>query len=283
MATETIPPAVGGSPTPEDRRSRHEDVPLKRKASLADDDGDSSFTKRQRQDDDGSPPRRRPPVQETAHERRASATQEEKKRGKRLFGGLLSTLSQTSTNSQHKRRQEIERKQQERIQKQRDEEDKKRADKVARIKETRIVQQIDFEEQVMRNKHSKLLALAEFLKTKSQPSIYYLPWKRSADQEDLIDDQVRSAKATIAKEEEEFKTKKERHLSRYQPRRLSSDGEKGDAMGGLAATDAGEKHGEGRREQELVGRDEDKSAHHDDPHDESGDVVVEADEDTVIY
>lgn len=35
------------------------------------------------------------------------------------------------------------------MQKQRDEDDKKRADKVARIKETRIVEQIDFEEQVV--------------------------------------------------------------------------------------------------------------------------------------
>ncbi|KJK77567.1 hypothetical protein H634G_07306 [Metarhizium anisopliae BRIP 53293] len=281
MATETIPPAAGGSPKMEDDRSRREEAPLKRKASLVEDD-DSHYTKRQRQDDDdGSPPRRRPSIQSAAQDRRASATQEEKKRGKRLFGGLLSTLSQTSTNSQHKRRQEIERRQQERMQKQRDEDDKKRADKVARIKETRIVEQIDFEEQVMRNKHSKLLALAEFLKTKSQPSIYYLPWKRTADQEDAIDDQVRSAKDTIAKEEAEFKSKKELHLSRYQPRRPSSDKEK-DGIGRLESAHEG-KHGEERREQEPDTKDQDKSVHHHDPHDESGDVVVEADEDTVIY
>ncbi|KAG8416672.1 hypothetical protein J3458_007239 [Metarhizium acridum] len=281
MATETIPPAVGGSPKLEEQeKSRREEAPLKRKASLADDD-DSSYTKRQRQDDDRSPPRRRTSIQSTAQDRRASATQEEKKRGKRLFGGLLSTLSQTSTNSQHKRRQEIERRQQERMQKQRDEDDKKRADKVARIKETRIVEQIDFEEEVMRNKHSKLLALAEFLKTKSQPSIYYLPWKTTADQEDVIDDQVRSAKATIAKEEAEFKSKKERHLSRYQPPRPSSDKGK-DGIGRLETAGVG-KHGEERREQEPDKKDEDKSVHHHDPHDESGDVVVEADEDTVIY
>lgn len=145
----SIPPAVGGSPKLEEDKSRREEAPLKRKASLVD-DNDSPYTKRQRQDDDDrSPPRRRPSIQSAAQDRRASATQEEKKRGKRLFGGLLSTLSQTSTNSQHKRRQEIERRQQERMQKQRDEDDKKRADKVARIKETRIVEHIDFEEQVV--------------------------------------------------------------------------------------------------------------------------------------
>lgn len=45
----------------------------------------------------------------------------------------------------------------------------------------------------------------------------------------------------------------------------------------------GGKHGEERREQEPDTKDQDKSVHHHDPHDESGDVVVEADEDTVIY
>ncbi|TWU76677.1 hypothetical protein ED733_000162 [Metarhizium rileyi] len=285
MATTTVPRPVDGAPTLGQESPPKDDSSLKRKASLGDSDSDSSsfYAKRQRHDDRLSPRHRRSSVQEHPQERRESATQEEKKRGKRLFGGLLSTLSQTSTNSQHKRRQEIERRQQERIQKQRDEDDQKRSEKVAKVKEARMVEHIDFEGQVMRNKHSKLLALAQFMKTKAQPAIYYLPWKRTADQEDLIDAQVRSAKATIAKEEEEFKMKRERHLDRYQPRRVSYASVETSGLERLESTDAGQ-HGEGRRDQELAKKDDEhKPAQHHDPHDESGDVVVEADEDTVIY
>jgi hypothetical protein len=126
---------VDGSPKADEDHVTQDDAPLKRKASPVD---DSSSTKRLRQDDDRSPPHRRPSV-DTTQDRRASASQEEKKRGKRLFGGLLNTLSQTNTNSQHKRRQEIERRQQERMQKQ-----------LAKIKEARMVDQIDFEAQVVR-------------------------------------------------------------------------------------------------------------------------------------
>lgn len=185
-------------------KSLTDDANLKRKASPVDEDQDVAKRPRKdsiREDTDHSrhnrrsPPSRKSSVQEVRNERResASATQEEKKRGKRLFGGLLSTLSQTSTNSQHKRRQEIERRQHERIQKQRDEEDQKKAESLSRLREVRMAGQIGFEEQVvrilgavelqvklganmiqMRNRHKKLLALAEFLKTRSQPAIVSL-------------------------------------------------------------------------------------------------------------
>jgi hypothetical protein len=109
----------------------------KRKASF-DDDGDSAKRPRpsedahsgagaasHNQDVKGEPPA-------SANERRKSAVQEEKKRGKRLFGGLLSTLSQTKPNPQHQRRQEIERRQQERLQQRRAEDDQRRAEEEQR-------------------------------------------------------------------------------------------------------------------------------------------------------
>ena len=90
---------------------------------------------------------RRPSHDEPA--RRPSATVEDKKRGRRLFGGLLSTLSQTNTNSQQKRRQEIEKRQHERLQKQRVEDDQKREEKLAQLKQIRIAEQMDFERNVV--------------------------------------------------------------------------------------------------------------------------------------
>jgi hypothetical protein len=82
-------------------------------------------------------------------DRRKIATQEEKKRGKRLFGGLLSTLSQTSGSSTQKRRMEIERRQQERMRKQSVEDDKLREEKRARATEARKGDQIVFDEEVV--------------------------------------------------------------------------------------------------------------------------------------
>lgn len=82
---------------------------------------------------------------------RKLAIQEEKKRGKRLFGGLLSTLSQTTDSPQHKRRQDIERRQQERLAKQQAEQGLQRAKRAARLHDLRMPEQIEFEEEVVRH------------------------------------------------------------------------------------------------------------------------------------
>lgn len=133
--------------------------------------------------------------------RRESYSQEEKKRGRRLFGGLLSTLSQTTANSQQKRRLEIEKKQQEKAVKQKTEDDKRRMEKLAKLDKVRRIEQVRFDEQVvslihlpgagmsftssatrgkhiltlgidqMRTRHSNMLAMAHSLRTKSEPKL----------------------------------------------------------------------------------------------------------------
>jgi hypothetical protein len=80
---------------------------------------------------------------------RRNFSQEEKKRGQRLFGGLLNTLSQTTASSLQKKRLEIERRQQDRVQQQRVEDDKHRAEKLSKLKHTRKVEQVKFDEQVV--------------------------------------------------------------------------------------------------------------------------------------
>lgn len=87
-------------------------------------------------------------------ERKKSASLEEKKRGKRLFGGLLNTLSQTSTNSHQKRRHEIERRQLERQERQKAEADGKKEEMLARLQVVRASEQIIFEDKVVRIVHS---------------------------------------------------------------------------------------------------------------------------------
>lgn len=122
---------------------------------------------------------------------RDSFSQEEKKRGKRLFGGLLSTLSQTTNNSQQKRRQEVEKRQQERAAKQRIKDDKRRSERLAKLNKTRKVEQVRFDEQVvrdddgelyprdwltdrheqMRTRHSYMRSMAHCLQSKSEPKL----------------------------------------------------------------------------------------------------------------
>lgn len=148
IATISTPVLRVAAPAPDS--DENDKSSLKRKVSpMNADDHTESHTKRQRQHADGD--KSKPAAPGEATERTTTTTrEEEKKRGKRLFGGLLNTLSQTNTNSQHRKRQEIELKQQERLQKQRDEDDQKRAEKLSRIKEGRMIEQIYFEEQVVR-------------------------------------------------------------------------------------------------------------------------------------
>jgi hypothetical protein len=113
----------------------------------------------------------------TSHARRQSTTaaplsrDEEKKRGRRLFGGLLSTLSQTNSSTHQRKRQEIERRQHAKISMQRAEDDKQREAKLDWLRQVRMRAQIDWEERVMHTRHNHLLATARFLYTRTQPRI----------------------------------------------------------------------------------------------------------------
>lgn len=134
----------------------------KRKASSDSAEIEESFKRPKTEEDD----HRDPPAQDSttstdlkprngdgdtdAGRRDRPSKEEEKKRGKRLFGGLLNTLSQTNTGSQQKKRREIEQRQHERAQKQRAEDEKRRGEKLARITEARLQEQIKFDEKVVR-------------------------------------------------------------------------------------------------------------------------------------
>jgi hypothetical protein len=122
-------------------------------------------------------------------ERRKSSVQEERKRGQRLFGGLLSTLSQSTPNGQQKRRLEIEKRQAEKAQQQKHDDEVRRAEKLVNLKKIRKAEQIKFDEESvsdvkgstrkallisgvqMRIRHSNMLAMANFLCTKTEPKL----------------------------------------------------------------------------------------------------------------
>ncbi|KAK2070339.1 hypothetical protein P8C59_004840 [Phyllachora maydis] len=120
--------------------------------------------------------------------------QEEKKRGRRLFGGLLHTLSQPASNSgQQKRRQDAERRQLEKAQNQRVEDDKRRLERLSNILHIRETEQVKFHDEVIQRQNVKARTLARFLCTKADPSLYYVPWKLTPSQEATLDRQEQDA------------------------------------------------------------------------------------------
>ncbi|KAK8111621.1 uncharacterized protein PG998_008078 [Apiospora kogelbergensis] len=231
------------------------------------------------------------PRQISPVERRASASMEEKKRGKRLFGGLLNTLSQTTTNSQQQRRQEIERRQQEKATHQRAEDSKHREVKLARIREVRQREQIKFEEQV-----------------------YYLPWDLTERQEYRIKDQVQDAEDLIGQETREFKQRKDKRLGIVSEEKHSPPGDEmvidetsqPPPSSSLPPAAAADQPGEHQQQQTTVGSKSNIDSNplpqtdttndrasaqeaskaggsHAKEADKAGDVMVDEGEDTVIY
>ncbi|PMB69268.1 hypothetical protein BM221_003907 [Beauveria bassiana] len=254
--------------------SSRDSQPSKRKASPERDDRGES-PKRTRYDSDEETrdrPRRRSRslrrdravVDEHPPERRPTvATQEDKRRGKRLFGGLMNTLNQGPSTIQQKRRQEIEKRQKERMQKQDAEDGQRRAERLAQLRAVRIREQIVFDEEV-----------------------YYLPWRCTDHEQDIIDEQRRKARELVQREESEFEKRRKWHIDRHgaavkprpqsppreQPRPPTASPSPPDIAAAEPAMNADGDPGGGEEENSRA-----------DGHDDAGDIVEHAGEDMVIY
>ena len=104
--------------------------PPKRRLSPSSMDGENS-PKHSKHHDDEQIRKSPPSPSNNATETRKKTHVDERKRGRRLFGALVGTLSQSSSSTAHKRRADIEKKQQEKLKLQseeHDEERKQRAD-----------------------------------------------------------------------------------------------------------------------------------------------------------
>ncbi|KAH6661196.1 pinin/SDK/memA/ protein conserved region-domain-containing protein [Truncatella angustata] len=303
-------PAQQITSKPDESDSKASPNPQKRKASSPaphHGNDDSQSPKRQRRESEATRngAARSPPAPAAPLDRRQGATVEEKKRGKRLFGGLLNTLSRTNDSSSQRRRSEIERKQQAKVSQQKAEDDKHREARLAKLKAARQRDQIEWEEQVMRTKHGHLLDTARFLQTRSEPRIYYLPWDLTEDQEDLIKDQVHDAEDLTERETREFKQRKDQRLTALgisvkpiaepdtapqippshgehvsedvekTPGKVDADALPSDPSQPQNTTES--TNGNDSEHTSKAGQHQDKDA------DEAGDVMVEGDEDTVIY
>ena len=115
---------------------------------------------------------------------------EDRKRGRRLFGALLGTLSQSSSSSTaQKRRSDIEKKQQAKLKQQIEEADEEKKEKLGALMKVRRKEQRIYDKQSvclkgerrirsaglirpqMKIRHSNLLAQAYFLRTRAAPEL----------------------------------------------------------------------------------------------------------------
>lgn len=154
-----IPPEALKSPSSKRRQSSASDVASKRPRLLSHDGrSESPSTTRASPKSDTIEPEL--PVRgEPAKDRRKSSVVEERKRGQRLFGGLISTLSQSTPTGQQKRRLEIEKRQKEREAQRKIDEENKRAQKLKDLKSVRKIEQIKFDEQSVSRSNILLLAI----------------------------------------------------------------------------------------------------------------------------
>jgi len=171
-------------------------------------------------DSQQSPPYSNAPLKDSRPKRRIQGAVEERKRGQRLFGALLGTLSQSLSPAAQKRRADIERKQQNKLKLQDEEYGEKKRKRKEDLITQRNAQQEDFERQALRARHSNLKAMARFLKTKTEPVLYYKPWQLREVDEDTIDRQIRETEDLIEKEENELS---ERHHSQHTSIEQSQD------------------------------------------------------------
>lgn len=150
----------------------------------------------------GSPP---PPSAMSPPRRKSSlfTGAEEKKRGQRLFGGLLGTLSQTSSKPTHRKRDEIEKRQQDRLRRdveEREEETKRRKEELDR---TRRAEQKVWDRQSSKLGHRNMRATAGFLRTRAEPRLYYKPWELRPEEEEQIKKQKDEVEEQIRREQDQ--------------------------------------------------------------------------------
>ncbi|KAI9826294.1 MAG: hypothetical protein M1832_000211 [Thelocarpon impressellum] len=170
-------------------------------------------------------------------DRRSSHKAEERKRGQRLFGALLGTLSQSPSTNAAQRRADIEKKQQAKLKQQAADYDEKKRERTRELLAVRRREQKRFDEQSMRIRHSNTLAMARCLHTSAEPRLYYKPWELRPAEKARIKGQIEEAEATVAREVREHEER--RRLDAEQETAAEGPPRTTDAANGGAVQDPG--------------------------------------------
>ncbi|CAG8182664.1 unnamed protein product [Penicillium olsonii] len=318
MAEETLASAVT-VPEQETARQSPEVATKRRQSSVSEYD-----SKRRRLSSQGnispqserrrrsSPPAAGGDSSEQKAERPRGGREEDRKRGQRLFGGLLGTLSQKPSIAAQRRRADIEKKQQEKLKTQDVEYDELRKRRKEEREELRRRQAPLYEREAMQTRHSNMIAMAHFFKTRAEPVLYYKPWQPRPGDDSIIREQIENAEAVVAREVAEFeakyppealapkmptpesKSEQEEPIGKQQPDIQSdqpsapqenpTDSEsKVQAQSALDTARVESDHGpDPQNDQNPAAKDRNIHEHHE-SHNDDGGEVVEDNEDTVIY
>ena len=124
---------------------------------------------------------------------------------------------------------------------------------------------------------------------------FYLPWELTADQEDRVKDQIRDAEDLAERESREFKQRREQRLKDLGLRSGSSpapvdeaaegarETEEADSARTVGKVDSDPHPSQPESTNEDASAQPSKAGGTDKDPDEAGDVMVEGDEDTLIY
>ncbi|PVI06385.1 hypothetical protein DM02DRAFT_582806 [Periconia macrospinosa] len=147
----------------------------------------------------------------------------ERGRERRLFGAALGALSQNSATAGQKRRLEIEKRQQAQRKLEVEESEQRKAERLAKCKAQRWREQAYFDKSSMRLRHDNLLAMAHFLKTTTEPQLLYKPWETTAEEDDRIRKQIAEAHEIIRQEVKDYSRQRDAERSQAVSREEKTD------------------------------------------------------------
>jgi len=233
---------------------------------------------------------------------------DERNRNKRLFGGLLSTLSQkVPANTTQRRREEIDSRKRDELAVRTAELEARSEERAARSLALRKRAQRAVDENALRVRHEGMRAMAGFLRTEAEPRLFWRPWEWRPEEEARVLRQKEDVEVEIHREEEEFEERNRRRA--YDDQDGKTNGEDSNMEeNGEKIPDGGEQESNGRNEEdvitmtntnereadELPQRDQNpdalsaKQPHEEEAHrrssvDEAGDAMVDGEEDTLMY
>jgi len=131
--------------------SEHSSITTKRR-QFSPSEEPNKKARREPEQSKGDAPMSRPPEGEAKLPRlnRRPTEADEKNRGRRLFGALLGTLSQGSSSTAQARRSDIDRRQQEKLKAQTEEDEGKKVERLGKLREICIKEQKKFDQQTVR-------------------------------------------------------------------------------------------------------------------------------------
>jgi len=240
--------------------------------------------------------------------KRARPSLDERKRNKRLFGNLLSTLSQKApTSTTQRRREEIDSRKRDELAARTAELEARFEERAARTLAVRKRSQRKVEERALKVRHEGMRSMAGCLRTEAKPRLFWRPWEWRPEEEARVLRQKEDVEVEIQREEEEFEERMKRRSLE------DADGEKtgADAVMTESAEKAPNGHGHesnGRKEEEAIVMTEaeggdagqvpqpnevpneapDQQAQSEEAQrrssvDEAGDAMADAGEDTLMY